>query len=140
MNTIDDLFVTSLKTKGYSVTKPRQIIFDLLDNKEPQSISELVRKSKSQIDRASVYRTLEVFEETEITQRVSNGWKYKVELSDKFQSHHHHLTCRNCGIVIPIEDDKLEDYIENIATGQGFKIVSHQLEIDGYCAKCSTTH
>jgi len=33
------------------------------------------------------------------------GWKYKLELSNAFQHHHHHLTCLQCGGVTPLPED-----------------------------------
>jgi Fur family ferric uptake transcriptional regulator len=134
--TVEDLLIETLKKNSLSLTKPRQLIFNALNTSKPLTISELVNKTSEQIDRASVYRTLAAFEEANITQRIYNGWKYKVELSDKFQDHHHHLTCQNCGIIIPIHDRELEKTITNLAAKKDFKINSHQLEIQGLCSDC----
>ncbi len=137
MTDLSVLLSKKLKDKGFSVTKPRLVTFEILrDSKQPLTMQDLIRRTNRKIDRASVYRTIDIFEETGITQRIYSGWKYKLELSDTFQEHHHHFTCINCGLVTPIHDENLEKVIENLSSNQSFKITSHQLEIQGLCVKC----
>src|ERR1035438_4268926 len=119
MDTQVSLLSKKLKDKGYSITKPRLITFEALDNsKQPLTMQDLIRRTNKKIDRASVYRTIDVFEEAGVTQRIYSGWKYKLELSDIFQEHHHHFTCTNCGQVIPIHNQLLEKMIENLSAAQ----------------------
>jgi Fur family ferric uptake transcriptional regulator len=126
-----------LKDNGYSVTTARQFVCELLWNREPQSMHELMQRLDGKIDRASLYRTLGLFEQLGLAHRVYIGWKYKVELSDMFTHHHHHLSCLSCGKVVAItEDEKAERLIRALATRQGFSVQSHQLEIQGLCADC----
>ena len=47
-----------LKKHGYSLTKPRQTLFDLLNGQEPLSMRELCVRVARDMDRASVYRTV----------------------------------------------------------------------------------
>src|ERR1035438_3102294 len=129
MNDSVSLLTKKLKVKGYSITKPRKLTFEALSNsKQPLTMQDLIRRTNKQIDRASVYRTIDIFEETGITQRIYSGWKYKLELSDTFQEYHHHFTCINCGQVTPIHNQELENIITNLSISQKFKITSHQLE------------
>jgi Fur family ferric uptake transcriptional regulator len=138
--TVEDLLIDTLKKNGYSLTKPRLFTFNALNSTKPLTVKELIKQTSGKIDRASVYRTLDIFEKVNITQRIYTGWKYKVELSDKFQDHHHHLTCKVCGAIIPIHNEKLEEFIDNVAAGKDFKITSHQLEIQGLCKNCQKTN
>lgn len=125
-----------LKANGHSATKPRLDVFKTLSGHEPLSMSEIIRKT-GKVDRASIYRTIGLFEELKIVRRLSHGWKYKIELSDKFSSHHHHLTCNNCGKIIPItEDIKLETHLRMLAAKEHFKPEEHELEIRGLCQDC----
>ncbi len=125
-----------LKEKGYSATKPRLDVFKTLSGHEPLSMAEIINKA-SKVDRASVYRTIGLFEELKIVRRLNLGWKYKIELSDKFSHHHHHLTCSKCGKIIPItEDIKLETHIRMLAAREHFKPEDHELEIHGLCRTC----
>lgn len=126
-----------LKDNGYSMTTARQFVCELLGSHEPQSMRELTQRLDGKINRASLYRTIDLFERLGIAHRVYIGWKYKVELSDIFTHHHHHLSCLNCGKVVAIsENEEAEKLIRALATRQGFSVQAHQLEIQGYCAEC----
>lgn len=127
---------TVLKQSGLSVTRQRLVVFELLENKEPMTMHELHELSKDSLDRASLYRIITVFEELGIVSRVNIGWKYKIELSDKFAEHHHHLTCLKCHKVIPINENALEAFIANLASSHKFKATEHQVELQGYCELC----
>lgn len=127
---------TVLKENGLSVTKQRRLVFELLENQEPMSMHELYELSKKYVDRASLYRIIAAYEKLGIVTRVTIGWKYKIELSDKFAEHHHHLTCLQCHEVISINEDELEAVINQLASGKKFKPVEHQIEIQGYCERC----
>ena len=137
MITAQELLSKKLKAKGYSVTKPRLVTFEALSaSPQPLTMQELIRRTVKEIDRASVYRSVEVLEKSGVTQRLYNGWKYKVELSDSFQEHHHHFTCTNCGTVIPLHDQDIEKIIDNLAKDINFEVTAHQIEIQGLCRKC----
>ncbi len=139
MSDVHDLFVEALKKGGYSSTKSRKIIFDVLIDQEPLSMNELVDKVKKRVDRASVYRTIELFEKLGIAHRLQMGWKYKLELTDTFNYHHHHISCTNCGKVIPVHEDTiLESSISTLAKEYGFKATNHQIEIQGLCKDCTS--
>ncbi len=126
-----------LKSRGYSITHPRTIVFKALEDKEALTMAELVAICGQQLDRATVYRTVGLFEDLGIIRRVQIGWKYKLELTDSFSHHHHHLTCTNCGKVTPIiEDDALEDRINSLAKAYHFTPSDHQIEIRGLCYAC----
>lgn len=130
-------FKTLLKQRGQSLTTARLAVFKALQDKEPQTMGEVVRACVGKADRASVYRAIALFEQLGIVQRLQIGWKYKLELSDAFHRHHHHLTCSRCGAVIPLpEDRQLEARLHTLARSQDFIMKDHQLEIQGLCAGC----
>ena len=138
MNKLNDSLTTALRQAGYSTTTARQLVFELLLEQEPQSMHQLVQRANGQIDRASVYRTINLYEQLGIVQRIYIGWKYKLELTDRFSHHHHHLSCLNCGMVIPIEDDpSVNAFIERAARHYNFTPEQHQFEISGYCQNCT---
>ena len=129
-----------LKKDGASLTKPRRVIFDLLLNQEPQSMQVLAQRAAAKVDRATVYRTIELFERLGIVHRLNIGWKYKIELSDIFQGHHHHFYCTNCSRAYPLPaNSMLETIIDSTAAKEGFAARGHQLEIYGLCQNCSKT-
>lgn len=130
--------ITELRKHGYSATKPRQVIFDALLLSGPVTVSELVSLVDSKLNRASVYRTVALFEKVTFIRRISFGWKYKIELSDTFTHHHHHVRCRDCNMVIDIQDDDdLRLVVEKMAKSTKFTKLLHELEISGLCESCS---
>jgi Fur family transcriptional regulator, ferric uptake regulator len=130
------LFETILRKKGYFITRARSTLFKVLQTPQPLSMQQLVAKLPRQ-DQASVYRNAKLFEELGVVNKVRLGWKFKLELSDLFQRHHHHLTCINCQKTIDlINDVSIELSIAQVANQQGFIPLDHQLEISGYCQNC----
>ena len=95
-------------------------------------LAEKVREA----DRASVYRAVDLFERLGIVQRLNTGWKYKLELTDMFADHHHHLTCVNCGRTIAMNETELETAIARLAARHNFRPTSHQIEVQGLCQSC----
>jgi Fur family ferric uptake transcriptional regulator len=127
-----------LTDNGYHITKAREATFKLLVSPEPQSISQVLTRAKNVVDRVSVYRNVDLFEKIGIVHRIYVGWKYKLELSDQFVAHHHHLSCLNCGKIIDIEDEKhIDEFIRKVSEKYGFKPRRHQFEVDGYCSGCT---
>ncbi len=133
------LFATALRQQGHSLTKSRQMVYEALQGKEPLSMHELVATCRS-TDRASVYRTITLFESLGIVQRLQIGWKYKLELSDMFHAHHHHATCVVCGrmFVLP-EDSNIEKQLHALAARLQFELQKHQVELEGRCSSCRST-
>ena len=129
-----------LKKNGSSLTKPRKVVFDLLLGSEPKSMQQLVKEAAGKLDRATVYRTVELFESLGIAHRLNIGWKYKIELSDVFHAHHHHFYCSNCGKTYDLDaNPMLETMIDSLAAKDGFAPRGHNLEIYGECKNCSKT-
>jgi Fur family ferric uptake transcriptional regulator len=134
---IDQLQAT-LKQHRQSLTQSRQLIFKALQDHEPQTMHDLIVSCQNGVDRASIYRTIALFEKIGIVQRLQIGWKYKLELSDAFSHHHHHLTCSNCGRTTALpEDDELESRLRQLSRGLQFTPQDHQIEIRGLCSNCA---
>lgn len=126
-----------LKSNGYSLTKSRRKVFLTLLDRQPQSMSKVISQVQNSTDRASVYRTISLFEKLGIVERMQIGWKYKIELSEMFREHHHHLTCVKCQTVKDVMGRyNLEVVIDSTARDAGFDPLSHYLEIHGICADC----
>ena len=132
----NDIFATMLRDNGYSLTKSRQAVFTILSNGNPLTMSELVKLCGS-IDRASVYRSVELFEKISVAHRLYTGWKYRIELTENFDHHHHHATCTECGRNIVLEEDtSFETAIQKLANQYHFSVTSHQVELSGLCEMC----
>ncbi len=130
-----ETFKALLKANHQSVTRTRLAVFAALVGEEPLTMHELVGRVTVG-DRASVYRAIDLFERLGIVLRLNTGWKYKLELSDLFAAHHHHLTCTQCGQTLALGEGELETVIDKLASAHGFRPTGHQIEIQGVCAQC----
>lgn len=128
----------TLRTARQSMTTPRQAVFDALQHHRSLTMRELVAAC-AHINRATIYRSVKLFEQLGIVTRIPNGWKYRLELGEKFLDHHHHATCHNCGASIALpEDPSLELHLNELASRKNFKLESHQIELLGLCYACQT--
>ena len=99
-------------------------------------MGEIVGVCTPKINASSVYRTVEVFEAIGITNRVWSGFKSRLELSEEFRSHHHHLTCADCGQITDFENENLENEIKKVAQNIGGQMLDHHIEITIRCSRC----
>jgi Fe2+ or Zn2+ uptake regulation protein len=129
-----------LHQAGKKTTAQRQQLFGAFLESEPLSMAALIKvlqTDSTAIDRASIYRGVALFERLGIVQRLQIGWKYKLELSNAFQDHHHHVSCVICGKLVALpEDEQLESRLQVLAQREGFLASDHQIEIKGLCADC----
>ncbi len=130
-------FKKLLKANHNFVTLPRMRLFGLLQKHPALTLKEVVLKTTKH-DQSTVYRNIQLFEQLHIINRIRLGWQTKIELSDTFQRHHHHLTCLSCAKISDLpEHGKLENEINNLAKHHGFSPIDHQLEIRGLCKYCT---
>jgi Fur family ferric uptake transcriptional regulator len=136
--TIDQL-QTVLAADGSSMTAPRINIFRALQARGPLTMAELIQHVGASLDRASVYRSVTLFEKLGIVKRLQMGWKYRIELGDQFQPHHHHMYCEHCGDMVELpEDEVLEKRLYKLASLHGFVPSDHQIEMRGRCNNCQS--
>ena len=133
-----DRFKETLKSSGHSLTATRQVAFEKLAQHGPVTTARLAELCSPQIDRATVYRSVELFEKLGIVNRIWHGFKSQIELSEIFTPHHHHAVCQHCHESIDIVSPELEKLLGQIAKQHDFLALSHVIELSGYCSKCQT--
>lgn len=132
-----DRLQTTLKSSGCSYTVPRRVVFEQLAKyKSPMTTATLAEACAPTIDRATVYRTVELFERLGIVNRMWHGFKSQIELSEIFTPHHHHAVCQNCGKSIDLVSPELEKLLAYIAKQHNFLALNHVIELSGYCKNC----
>ena len=118
------------------LTKPRQQVFDILRNSDvPLTVSDIAKNCKN-INRASIYRTLLIFDNLSIINTITIGWKNYYELAEPVIPHHHHLYCINCQNAEPIQSQELEKLIDFVGKKHNFIVTKHHFELEGICEKC----
>ena len=100
-----------------------------------QSVYQLLRKDGESTGLATVYRTLQkaAARNTVDVLRKDDG-EALYRLCET--GHHHHLVCTSCGKSIEVEGSSVERWANTVAKNNGFRKVSHVVELFGLCAKC----
>ncbi|MBM3698875.1 MAG: transcriptional repressor [Actinobacteria bacterium] len=100
-----------------------------------QSVYQLLRKDGESTGLATVYRTLQkaAARNTVDVLRKDDG-EALYRLCET--GHHHHLVCTSCGKTIEVEGSSVERWANTVAKNNGFRKVSHVVELFGLCAKC----
>lgn len=121
------------------ITRTRRALYESLAGyNRPVSIKELVSSLSGRMDPVTVYRNAEVFESVGIVKKVYTGWRYRLELSERFRPHHHHFTCLRCGRIIPIELGNIFEHgLASAGRKKKLKITGHEVELRGYCQACA---
>lgn len=142
---IYQVYYEQLKNNEYKQTPQRKIILDiLLENMDkhlsPEELHDLVKIKHTDIGLATVYRTLQLFDELGIVHKLNFGDGCARYELNRYQSHHHHhVICLKCGEVLEFGDDHLEKLEKNISKELNFKIIDHRVKFLGYCSKCQET-
>ncbi|MDD3705594.1 MAG: Fur family transcriptional regulator [Clostridiaceae bacterium] len=132
-----------LKEKGYKLTPQRRSILSIILETEGSHLSveeiyDLVKVKCPDIGLATVYRTMQMFEEVGLVYKHNfDEVRSRYELNHHNEYHqHHHLICVRCNKVIEVEEDLLEKLESGIETKYNFEISNHNVKFFGYCEKC----
>ena len=100
-----------------------------------QAVYQLLRKDGESTGLATVYRTLQkaAARNTVDVLRKDDG-EALYRLCET--GHHHHLVCTSCGKTIEVEGSSVERWANTVAKNNGFRKVSHVVELFGLCTKC----
>lgn len=122
--------------KGLKMTEPRKVIAKVLsdskDHPDVESLHNIVRILDPTISIATVYRTMKLFEDTNIvTKRDFGDGRARYEEIQGDEDHHHHLIDVRTGKVIEFYNEELERLKVKIANDLGYELVDHHLELFG---------
>jgi Fur family ferric uptake transcriptional regulator len=101
-----------------------------------QQIHAELRERGEAVGLTTVYRHLQALSETGRVDAIrdsSGEILYRRCLTD---THHHHLTCRNCGRSVEVEGKAVERWADEVARQAGFSEVGHTVELFGLCPDC----
>jgi len=132
-------YLKKLKQGGFKLTPRRQAIIKLFvdcnTHLTPEKVWNKLQKQFSQCGLPGVYRNLESLVQCKILARIQqfDRKKHYGLCTANYDYHHHHIICIKCGKVEDIEDCA----IEGIKKIKGYKVVSHFMQVNGICIKCS---
>jgi len=116
------------------MTGQRRIIARVLqDSEDHPDVEELYTRASALDDGisiATVYRTVKLFEEAGILERLEFG-DGRARYEDAEREHHDHLIDMNTGEVIEFVDPEIEALQEKIAKKLGYELKGHKLELYG---------
>ena len=135
---MSDTILARCENKGLRLTGQRRIIASVLeDSDDHPDVEDLYERASAQddgISLATVYRTVKLFEEAGILDRVEFG-DGRARYEDAERDHHDHLIDLTTGQVIEFVDSDIEALQEKIAAKLGFKLKGHKLELYGVPVK-----
>jgi len=129
---LPELYDKCLKV-GLRMTLPRKIILEVIEDSEDHpDVEEMYRravKRDKSISIATVYRTIKLFEEAGIIERLDIGdGRARYEEAGE---HHEHLVDVETGEIIEFQDNELEEMKKAVALKMGYELVDHRLELFG---------
>jgi Fur family ferric uptake transcriptional regulator len=135
-----DTILQRCEQKSLRMTSQRKIIAQVLEDAADHPDVEELYKRASKIDLtisiATVYRTVKLFDEAGILDKLEFG-DGRARYEDAEREHHDHLIDINSGRVIEFMDSDIEKLQEKIAQKLGYKLMGHKLELYGVPLKKS---
>jgi Fur family ferric uptake transcriptional regulator len=119
---------------GLRLTEQRRTIAGVLEDADDHpDVEELYARASAadpRISLATVYRTVKLFEEAGILDKLEFG-DGRARYEDAERDHHDHLIDLHSGRVIEFVDAEIEKLQEKIAEKLGYKLKGHRLELYG---------
>ena len=129
-----------LKQKNLRLTPQRKsilkVFFDTEGHLEIEELFELAKVLDSSIGIATVYRTVNLLTDCGLVREnfLPGGKRFYEKLYK--QSHHDHLVCNECGIIVEFEHPLIEKFQKDIALKNDFMLQDHQMTLYGVCTDC----
>lgn len=142
----DEVQHINLKEKfrsyGYKYTEQRQQVMEVILQHwqlhlSSDDIYEFLREKGLNIAQSTVYRTLVMLERIQAIRKVDLSEGYtRYEICSHEDRVHHHLICSQCGSVIDLHSNLLEDLENEICSKHDFHVKNRCFKFYGKCKKC----
>ena len=131
---MSETIIERCEAKGLRLTGQRRTIAGVLEAADDHpDVEELYARASAadpNISLATVYRTVKLFEEAGILEKLEFG-DGRARYEDAERDHHDHLIDLKSGDVIEFVDAEIEALQEKIARKLGYKLKGHRLELYG---------
>ena len=125
---------------GLRMTDQRRTVAQVLeesqDHPDVEELYTRALKLDPRISIATVYRSVKLFEESGILEKLEFG-DGRARYEDAERDHHDHLIDMNSGEVVEFIDPDIEALQEKIAKRLGYRLKGHRLELYGVPIKRS---
>jgi Fur family transcriptional regulator, ferric uptake regulator len=131
-----------LTSRGMRITAQRRALVvaiqEAKEHLDASALLEVARKQEPNIDRATVYRTLELLKKLRLIDELDlmhlNGEKHYYEAKTRLD--HMHLACFDCGKIVEFTSPRFERLKAEISSQTGFEVRVTRLEVGGRCEAC----
>jgi len=122
------------EARGLRLTEQRRVIARVIESADDHPDVEALHVRAVALDPrisiATVYRTVKLFEEAGLLERLEFG-DGRARYEDAERDHHDHLIDMTTGEVIEFCDPEIERLKEAIAQRLGYRLEGHRLELFG---------
>lgn len=126
-----------LRAHGYRATQPRRVVWNALRSAPGHvTVDELASLADRDIDLASIYRALALFEELGLARVNHFGDGDAGRWETSHPDEHFHLICLDCGSVEHHVGSLVARIEQHLDDGHGFAVDEVELTVRGRCAAC----
>ena len=126
----DQKLAEALRARGQRVTLPRLMVHRFVTSTPQHVTADDIHDELPSLSSATIYSTLDLFEDMGLVRRVSTLGGSAVY--DSRVDAHDHAICRVCGRMFDIEHAD----VASAAAPRGFAVERTQVEVIGVCADC----
>lgn len=120
--------------KGLKMTEQRRVIARVLseanDHPDAAEVYQRAADLDPRISMATVYRTIRLFEDCSVLERLNFG-DGRVRYEEASREHHDHLIDVKSGKIIEFQNTEIERLQREVAREFGYELVDHRLELYG---------
>jgi Fur family transcriptional regulator, ferric uptake regulator len=135
--------LNEVEARGVRLTAQRRALIETIQSADSHldaaALLTRARQRDPNIDRATVYRTLELLKRLGLIDELDlmhlNGEKHYYEV--KTQKDHLHLACFQCGAIEEFDSPTFQRLKREIAAQKDFQIQVLRLEVGGLCRRCA---
>lgn len=131
---MSDSILDRCESAGLRMTGQRRTIAQVMeassDHPDVEELYARAAKLDSNISLATVYRTVKLFEEVGILEKIDFG-DGRARYEDADREHHDHLIDLSSGRVIEFVDEEIEALQRKVAERLGYELRGHRLELYG---------
>jgi Fe2+ or Zn2+ uptake regulation protein len=129
----------TLKVTGRRLTGQRQLLLQLIQEHgghlDAHELYRLAAERNPRLSLSTVYRTMNLLRDLGLVDEVHLGEDHHhYELKPTAQ--HCHLVCANCGAVVEIGCELIEQLKETVSRQHDFEITEARVDLVGLCGKC----
>jgi Fur family transcriptional regulator, ferric uptake regulator len=136
--------LNQVEAQGIRLTAQRRALIETIQEAtshlDAATLLSLARKRDPKIDRATVYRTIELLKRLGLIDELDlmhlEGEKHYYEV--KTRKDHLHLACFQCGSIEEFSSPAFERLKREIGAKNDFDIQVIRLEVGGLCKRCAT--